>query len=92
MKMFLPILLQLLAALGLVGGIVALGSENASLRQLAIATLLLYLTALLDWYAFFSSLTHTTTRTKLAAGIVSALAFVGVWAWLILIVWRENGG
>ncbi len=92
MKKFLPIFLQLLAALGLVGGIVALGGENASLRQLAMVVLALYLTALFDWYVFFSSLTRTGTRTKLAAGIVSAILFVLSWLWLILIVWRENRG
>ena len=48
MKTLLPILLQLLAALGLVGGILALGGGNASLQQLAIVVLALYLTALLD--------------------------------------------
>ena len=92
MKTLLWILLQLLVALGLTGGIIALGGENASLQKLAVAALVLYLTALLDWYAFFSSLTHTTMRTKLAAGIVSALVFVLTWIWLILIVWRENRG
>jgi hypothetical protein len=92
MKKFLPILLQLLAALGLAGGIFALNGENASLRQLATAALVLYLTALFDWYAFFSSLTHTGKWTKLAAGIISALVFVLTWIWLILIVWRENRG
>lgn len=92
MKKLLPIVLQSLAALGLAGGIVALGGESASLQQLATAALVLYLTALLDWYAFFSTLTHTGKRTKLAAGIVSALVFVLTWIWLILIVWRENRG
>jgi len=92
MKTLLPILLQLLAALGLVGGIVALNGGNSSLQQLAIVVLALYLTALLDWYVFFSALTHTGKRTKLAAGIFSALVFVLSWLWLILIVWRENRG
>ena len=91
MKTLWPILLQLLAALGLAGGAIALGAENASLQKLAIALLLFYLTALLDWYAFFSNLVHTTNRTKLAAGIISAAIFISVWLWLILIVWRETG-
>lgn len=92
MKKLLPIVLQLLAALGLAAGIIALGGGNASLRQLAMATLVLYLTALFDWYVFFSSLTRTGKRLKLAAGIASAILFVLSWVWLILIVWGENRG
>ena len=91
MKTLLPILLQLLIASGLIGGAIALRGEFPALFQLTLAVLALYLTALFDWYAFFSRLTHTGKRTKLVAGIISALLFVLVWIWLIVIVWRQTG-
>lgn len=90
MKQIMLVALQLLAALGLVGGVILLEGTSVPLQKLLIAILMLYVTGLLDWYVFFSRAVSIPVKGKIAVGIFSAAMFVLIWVWLFLIVWSEQ--
>lgn len=91
MKQILLVVLQLLVALGLVGGIVLLEGQSVSLQKLIGAILVVYLTGLLDYHVFFNRAVHIGNKARIAIGIFSGLMFVLVWVWLFLIVRAEQG-
>ncbi len=90
MKRLVAILLALLGALGLLAGIFGLEGVSASLQHLLVVVLMLYLTALLDWYTFCRPAYQAPRNLKRAIGIFSGCILFFSWLLLIWIVWGQS--
>ena len=88
MKRFLiPLLLFLI---GCIPAGAAIALEGVSRQMLVVGVMVLYLTGILDWYAFFSRAVRTAKRTKIVVGIFSAFLFLAVWLVLLRVVWEQR--